>query len=133
MGLAHIIFSGNPNSTLFHTPNFLKSLITTHSKKSNYAFDFILGIAFALIKTPCLVGPYLVILNWLALNTVLASFYILIFNIGIILPLFSIAVLLSAGIVNISTIDRFRIQGRNTIRLLTGILLVSTAILLLIF
>lgn len=133
LGILYMISFRNPNSRLFRTPNFLKNVIITRSKKGTLAFDFMLGIVFALMKTPCLVGPYLVILSWLTVNITLATLYLLIFNLGIVLPLFVIAGLLASGITNISTINRFRIGERNIVRLLTGILLVLTAILLFIF
>lgn len=133
LGIAYIISSRNTSSRLFQTPRFLKNAIATRSKKSSIVFDFLLGVGFALIKTPCLVGPYLVILSWLTTNTTVATLYILIFNLGVVVPLFAIAGFLASGIVNLSTIDRFRTKERNITRLLTGVLLVSTAILLLVF
>jgi len=133
LGIAYIVSFRKPNSRLFQTPNFLKKVIISRSKKSILAFDFVLGAAFALIKTPCLVGPYLVVLSWLTVDMALATFYILIFNLGIVLPLFLTAAFLASGIVNISTMDRFRIRERNIVRLLTGVLLLSTSILLFIF
>ena len=133
LSIAYIISSRNPDSRLFQTPHFLKNVIASRSTKSSVVFDFVLGVGFALVKTPCLVGPYLVILNWLTTNTTVATFCVLIFNLGVVVPLFVIAGFLASGIVNLSTIDRFRTRERNITRLLTGVLLVSTAILLLVF
>lgn len=133
LGVAYIISSRNPNSRLFQTPHFLKNVIASRSKKSSLTFDFVLGVGFALIKTPCLVGPYLVLLSWLTTNTAIATLYVLIFNLGVVVPLFTIAAFLASGIMNLSTIDRFRTRERDLTRLLTGVLLVSTATLLLVF
>lgn len=133
LGITYMISSRNPNSRFFRTPQFLKNFIVSRSKKKSVGFDFILGVGFALAKTPCLVGPYLVILSWLTTNTALATFYIFIFNLGVVVPLFIIAGFLASGVVSIAAINRFRTKERNITRLLTGILLASTAVLLLVF
>ncbi len=128
-GAYYIIFYKKVQQGLFRTPDRLKNIIQQVVERNNLGYDFSMGFIFASIKIPCIGGLYLVLLNRIRTNPAQGLFYLGLFNVSLILPLFIIMGAVAMGIIGLSRTKNFTETHRGTIRLLTGILLIIAAII----
>ena len=92
---------------------------------------FLLGALFSLIRAPCVGGMYIALIGVISSQRYASSglFYLMIFNLGIVLP-----VMILGGVIALGTsperVDRFREDHRVAIRLITGFTLFALAALI---
>ena len=86
---------------------------------------------FVLIKIPCFGTIYLALLDNLYDNPLLYVF-IVVYLIGMVIPILLVLVLLRLGIES-SKIDEYRLKYRTHLRILNGAVLIFLSIYLLIF
>ncbi|MFB3765016.1 MAG: cytochrome c biogenesis protein [Methanotrichaceae archaeon] len=129
LGLAHIedwrrLRSGK--DSLFRTDWALKYVESgaTSGKHSSY---FLVGAMFSLVKAPCVGAVYLAILDLISSKSYFeGSVYLLVYNIGIILPIIILGGLIALGM-SPKQVDAFRKDYRAGLRLVTGIALLALA------
>ncbi|MCD1294530.1 cytochrome C biogenesis protein CcdA [Methanocella sp. CWC-04] len=90
--------------------------------------NFILGLVFGLIKMPCVGGIYIAILGAMIYTKDTGSLlaYLLIYNMGVILPLLFIGLIITLGM-KPEKVDEFRHKHRVKIKVFTGIVLALLA------
>lgn len=133
LGVYHIIFYKKVQWGLFRTPDRFKNIIQQAVERDNLGYDFSLGFLFASVKIPCIGGLYLILLNRIRTHTVQGLFYMGLFNISLIIPLFIIMGAVGLGLIRLSRTQAFTETHRGGIRLLTGVLLITAALLELLF
>lgn len=117
--------------TTFRTPQPLKDFMSRMDEKNLLLLSFLAGGMFSLVKAPCVGAVYLSLLSLLAMKTdiVRGIEYIWIFNLGLLLPVVLLGLLLAFGL-SPKTVTEFRERKRVGIRLMTGSILISLALLM---
>ena len=89
---------------------------------------FLLGALFSLVRAPCVGGIYIAIIGMIASQGHASSglLYLLIYNLGIALPLLLIGGIIALGM-SPEQVDHFRNKHRVSIRLITGFTLIAMA------
>jgi cytochrome c biogenesis protein CcdA len=115
----------------FRTPEFLKNFMGGMSEKNFLLVSFLSGGMFSLVKAPCVGAIYLSLLSILATKTdiVRGTVYMGIYNIGLLVPVIGLGFLLALGL-SPKKVTEFREKWRVEIRLTTGFILISLAILI---
>ncbi len=116
----------NEKSKLFKTPDKMKKIFKNLAEKGTIISTLLLGLAFTLIKSPCIASIMLSLLlkiNTLGSNIGLIISNIMLFCIGVILPIVLIFGLMKWGISS-EKVNEKRIKFRPYLRLLTGILII---------
>jgi cytochrome c-type biogenesis protein len=115
----------------FRTPEPLKNFMTTMDKNKLLLLSFLSGSMFSLVKAPCVGAIYLSILSILATKTDIFSgtVYMCIYNVGLLLPVVALGLLLAFGL-SPNKVTQFRERWRVEIRLTTGFILISIALLM---
>lgn len=116
----------NENSKLFKTPDKMKKIFKSLAEKGTIISTLLLGLAFTLIKSPCIASIMLSLLlkiNTLGSNIGLIISNIMLFCIGVILPIVLIFGLMKWGISS-EKVNEKRLKIRPYLRLLTGILII---------
>ena len=117
--------------TTFRTPETLKKFMGRMNKNNLLLLSFLSGSMFSLVKAPCVGAIYLSLLSILATKTdiVRGTIYIGIYHIGLLLPVIALGLLLAFGL-SPNKVTEFRERWRVEIRLTTGIILISVALLM---
>lgn len=91
---------------------------------------FLLGALFSLVRAPCVGGIYIAIIGIISSQGYASSglFYLVIYNIGIALPVLVIGGIIALGM-SPEQVDQFRNKHRVAIRLITGFTLIAMATL----
>lgn len=107
------------------------SLLRPYGKISMAGCSFAIGLGFGLIKMPCAGGPYLAILGMMAdqSNSFQGLYYLLAYDIGVVLPVLVLGVLLSTGF-SARRLDAIRTRYRAVLNIATGITLFILATVL---
>ncbi|HII81329.1 MAG TPA: cytochrome c biogenesis protein CcdA [Methanosarcina sp.] len=115
----------------FKTPESLKDFMSRMGEKNLLLLSFLAGGMFSLVKAPCVGAVYLSILSLLAIKTDITRGieYIGIYNIGLLLPIVCLGLLLSFGL-SPKKVTEFRERKRVGIRLTTGLILITLALLM---
>lgn len=115
----------------FKTPQSLKDFMSRMGEKNLLLLSFLAGGMFSLVKAPCVGAVYLSILSLLAMKTDIAKGieYMGIYNIGLLLPVVLLGLLLAFGL-SPKKVTEFRERKRVGIRLTTGLILISLALLM---
>ena len=117
--------------TTFRTPETLKKFMGRMNKNNLLLLSFLSGSMFSLVKAPCVGAIYLSLLSILATKTdiVRGTIYIGIYHIGLLLPVIALGLLLAFGL-SPNKVTEFRERWRVEIRLTTGLILISVALLM---
>jgi cytochrome c biogenesis protein CcdA len=117
--------------TTFRTPEPLKRFMGRMNKNNLLLLSFLSGSMFSLVKAPCVGAIYLSLLSILATKTDIftGTIYIGIYHIGLLLPVIALGLLLAFGL-SPNKVTEFRERWRVEIRLTTGLILVSVALLM---
>ena len=129
IGLWQIIESKKEHSTIFGTPQKVKTVLKTFIEKNSGLYAFLVGIIFVFIKIPCFGSIYLALLYNIRHNPLLYT-YIIIYLIGMIIPILIIFLLLRLGLES-EKVSEFRLENRAKLRILSGAVLIFLAIYLL--
>ncbi|MDM7917537.1 MAG: cytochrome c biogenesis CcdA family protein [Methanosarcina sp.] len=115
----------------FKTPQPLKDFMSRMGEKNLLLLSFLAGGMFSLVKAPCVGAVYLSILSLLAMKTdiVRGIEYMGIYNLGLLLPVVLLGLALAFGL-SPKKVTEFRERKRVGIRLTTGLILISLALLM---
>lgn len=115
----------------FRTPQSLKDFMSRMGEKNLLLLSFLAGGMFSLVKAPCVGAVYLSILSMLAIKTdiVRGIEYMGIYNLGLLLPVVCLGLLLAFGL-SPKKVTEFRERKRVGIRLTTGLILITLALLM---
>jgi cytochrome c biogenesis protein CcdA len=115
----------------FRTPQSLKDFMSRMGEKNLLLLSFLAGGMFSLVKAPCVGAVYLSILSLLAMKTDIARGieYMGIYNLGLLLPVVCLGLLLAFGL-SPKKVTEFRERKRVGIRLTTGLILITLALLM---
>lgn len=115
----------------FRTPQSLKDFMSQMGEKNLLLLSFLAGGMFSLVKAPCVGAVYLSILSMLAIKTdiVRGIEYMAIYNLGLLLPVVGLGLLLAFGL-SPKKVTEFREKKRVGIRLTTGLILITLALLM---
>ena len=129
IGVWQIAESKLEKSRIFGTPQKVKTILKDFINKNSGFYAFLVGIIFVLIKIPCFGTIYLSLIYDLYSNPLLLL-YIIVYLIGLIIPIILILILIRLGLES-NKIDDFRLKYRTSLRILSGGLLITLALLLL--
>ena len=112
-------------------PNSLKNFMSGMNEKNLLLLSFLSGGMYFLVKAPCVGAVYLSILSILVTKTDMMRgiAYMGLYNIGLLLPIVALGLLLSFGL-SPKEVTEFREKWRVEIRLTTGLILISLALLM---
>jgi cytochrome c-type biogenesis protein len=130
LGTWYIIDSFNENSKLFNTPDKLKKFFSKLSLERSTFASFVLGFIFTILKSPCVAGVMLSLLFSMmssGLNVVFAIPVLLIFAIGVALPILIVFLALRLGVQN-EKINQKRLKYRPYLRIASGIIIIITTL-----
>jgi cytochrome c-type biogenesis protein len=115
----------------FKTPDSLKSFMSGMTKQNLLLMSFLSGGLYFLVKAPCVGAVYLSILSVLVTKTnmVTGIVFMGLYILGLMLPIVTLGLLLSSGL-SPKDVAEFRERWRVEIRLVTGIILFSLALLM---
>ncbi len=129
IGIWQIIECKREKSIIFGTPEKLKTILKDFIEKNSAFYAFLVGIIFVLIKIPCFGIVYLALLYNLQ-NDPLLFLFIVIYLVGMIIPIIIVLILLRVGLES-SKLNEFRIKYRIHLRILNAIILIFLAFYLL--
>ena len=129
MGVWQIAESKLEKSRIFGTTQKVKTILKDFIERNSGFYAFLVGIIFVLIKIPCFGTIYLSLIYDLYSNPLLLL-YIIVYLIGLIIPIILILILIRLGLES-NKIDEFRLKYRTSLRILSGGLLITLAVLLL--
>ncbi|HWR26001.1 MAG TPA: cytochrome c biogenesis CcdA family protein, partial [Methanosarcina sp.] len=117
--------------TTFKTPEALKNFMGKMGEKNLLLFPFLSGGMYSLVKAPCVGAIYLSLLSILATKTdlVKGTAYMGVYNFGLLLPVVALGLLLAFGL-SPKKVTEFRENWRVEVRLVTGFILISVALLM---
>jgi cytochrome c biogenesis protein CcdA len=115
----------------FKTPDSLKSFMSGMTRQNLLLISFLSGGWYFLVKAPCVGAVYLSILSILVTKTNLMTgiTYMGLYIIGLLLPIVTLGLLLSSGL-SPKDVAEFRERWRVEVRLITGVILFSLALLM---
>jgi len=115
----------------FRTPEPLKKFMGKMNKDNLLLLSFLSGSMFSLVKAPCVGAIFLSLLSLLATKTDIArgTLYMGLYNLGLLLPVIALGLLLAFGL-SPNRVTEFRERWRVEIRLTTGLILISVALLM---
>jgi cytochrome c biogenesis protein CcdA len=90
--------------------------------------SFAIGIAFGLVKMPCVGGLYIAILGTVLQSERFAEglVYLIVYNLGVIVPVLALGGLLAFGL-KPAALNAFRLRHRVKLKVFTGLLLAAMA------
>jgi cytochrome c-type biogenesis protein len=114
----------------FKTPDSLKSFMSGMTRQNLLLMSFLSGGLYFFVKAPCVGAVYLSILSILVTKTnmITGTVYMGLYILGLLLPIVTLGLLLSSGL-SPKDVAEFRERWRVEIRLVTGLILVSLALL----
>jgi len=112
----------------FKTPEFLKNKLKKMTYIDNPYFDFFLGNLFGIIKSPCILAPFALVMISGSENLLLS---IILYNVGNITLIMIFILLIMIGILKSSHLSKTRFCGRLFQRGFIGIALIISALLIL--
>lgn len=114
----------------FKTPDSLKSFMSGMTRRNILLMSFLSGGLYFLVKAPCVGAVYLSILSILVTKTnmITGTVYMGLYILGLLLPIVTLGLLLSSGL-SPKDVAEFRERWRVEIRLVTGLILISLALL----
>ncbi len=128
LGIWQILEFKSEESIVFGTSNRVKSVLRDFIEKRSGLYAFLVGIIFAFIKIPCFGGPYLQLL-FFSQNNPFLGFLILFYFTGMLLPIVCILLAIRIGFQS-EKINKFRLDYRPYLRLLSGCFLITLTLYL---
>jgi cytochrome c-type biogenesis protein len=134
LGLWHIFdayWLKKHSRSTFKTPDSLKNFMSGMTKQNLLLMSFLSGGLYFLVKAPCVGAVYLFILSILVTNTnmMAGTVYMGLYILGLLLPIVTLGLWLSSGL-SPKNVAEFRERWRVEIRLVTGLILFSLALLM---
>jgi cytochrome c biogenesis protein CcdA len=124
----------NPKSLLVETPDSIKGMSESLTRKNSALTAFLLGGLFSLVKAPCVGGIYISILSMASaadINMQLNALPLLAsYNLGLIFPLLLISGAVLFG-VSPKTIEDWREQNKYGMRIFLGLTLILLGLFML--
>ncbi len=113
-------------------PSIFKSFVGRYKplyRKFSLAASFGLGIAFGLVKMPCVGGIYVAILGAILESGETGGGlpYLAAYNLGVVLPVLALGVFLALGL-SPARVEEFRERHRMALKAMTGLLLAAMAV-----
>ncbi len=130
IGIWEIVEFKKEKSTIFGTPERVKTWLKSFIEKQSGPYAFLLGMLFAFVKVPCVGGVYLTIMYNAWLDP-LFIWYVILYYMGMILPVVILLVALRIGLSS-NRINSFREKYRPHLRLVGGIILIALTVYLLL-
>ncbi len=134
LGLWTIKDYKNPKSFLVETPENVKGISESLTKRGSMMTSFVLGGIFSLVKAPCVGGIYLAILNMASsadIGTKINAVPLLLsYNLGLVFPLLLISGAVLFGVPP-DAIERWRENNKYGMRIFVGITLVLVGLIML--
>lgn len=115
----------------FKTPESLKNFMSGTGGKNLLLLSFLSGGMYFLVKAPCVGAVYLSVLSILVTKTDVMTgiAYMGLYNLGLLLPIVALGLMLSFGL-SPKEVTEFRVKWRVEIRLTTGLILISLALMM---
>lgn len=134
LGLWHIYdayYIRKHSRSSFKTPRSFGGFMHKAEGRNILFISFVGGSIFSLVKAPCVGAVYLMILEMLIKgdNLLNGTFYLGLYNLGVILPILLLGSLLAFGL-DPKKVNEIREKRRVEVRLVTGLVLILLAILL---
>jgi cytochrome c-type biogenesis protein len=124
----------NPKSLLVETPENIKGMSESLTRKNSAAAAFVLGGIFSLVKAPCVGGIYLSVLNMASAESVadkIGAVPLLIsYNLGLVFPLLLISGAVMLGVPP-KAIEAWREKNKYAMRIFLGVSLIAVGLLML--
>ncbi|MBD3353262.1 MAG: hypothetical protein GF364_17410 [Candidatus Lokiarchaeota archaeon] len=130
LGVWYIADAWNESSKLFKTPYKVKQILKKMTNQNSIISTFLLGLAFTLIKSPCVAAILLSLLfniNSYASTMGNVILNLSMFAIGVILPILLIFMFIRLGI-NSEKVNNKRKEYRPYLRMISGILIIALTI-----
>ena len=116
---------------LFRIPDSKKGLLSTYMKKASIPGGFIVGVLVGIYGMACTAGIYISILGMLYRDLTSGLFYLVVYNIIVIIPLIVILLLVFFGIPP-EKVNSWREERKSQLRLAIGVVMVLMGIIILI-
>ncbi|MFX1311942.1 MAG: cytochrome c biogenesis protein CcdA [Promethearchaeota archaeon] len=130
IGIWEIIECKKEHSTIYRTPEKVKTVLKNFIEQNSGFYAFLVGIIFVLIKVPCF-GPIYLSLLYNLQNNPLLFFFIFIYLLGMIIPIIILLILTRLGLES-TKLNEYRLKYRPYLRILSGLILIFLAIYLLV-
>ncbi len=130
IGVWQIVECRKEQSTIFGTPEKVKTVLKEFIDKNSGFYAFLVGIIFVLIKIPCFGSVYLALV-YSVRNSPTIYVFIAVYLIGMMLPIILVLIFLRIGLESMKLND-FRLKYRTLLRLLSGCVLIFLAFYLLV-
>ena len=108
-------------------PKSKKEIISKWAKKATIPSAIILGILVSMFELPCTGGIYLAILSLLAKSAINGYFYLAIYNLVFVFPLFVILSLTYSG-TKLKTLNKWKESNKNWMKLISGLFMLLLGI-----
>jgi len=126
LGLWYMIDAWNKKSRLFSTPEKFKNLFKKLANKQNLLSAILLGLLFTILKSPCVAAILLSLLfnilnNYFNKNLIILN--IMVFSIGVIIPIIIIALILKLSM-KFEKFNEKREKIRPFLRFISGLIII---------
>lgn len=128
IGIWQVVEFRKEKSVIFGTPDQVKYVIKGFMEKGSGFYALLIGFIFAFIKIPCFGAPYLQLL-FFSQRDPLLSLLVLSYFIGMLMPIIGILIAIRVGFQS-ERVNKFRINYRPYLRLLSGILIITLTLYL---
>ena len=132
LGLWHIYdawYLRTNTESSFYTPKSFIRITESVTKNVSLPASFFMGALFSLIKAPCVGAVYFVILDMVRSGSGEGYLYLAAYNFGVVLPVLVLGFAIAFGL-NPEKVEKFRKEKRSVMRLITGVTLLSIAVLM---
>lgn len=134
LGIWTLVDYRNPKSLLVETPDSIKGMSESLTRKNSAVSAFLLGGIFSLVKAPCVGGIYISVLNMASaadMSVRLNAIPLLVsYNLGLIFPLLFISGAVLLGVPP-KTIEEWREKNKYSMRIFLGLTLILVGIVML--
>ena len=124
LGLWYLLDAFAENSALFSTPPSIKKFVNNMIHKGGMIYGFGLGFIFSILKIPCVGGVMIALFLGMGENPLYFSVNLLLFYVGLLLPLVILMILLLRGI-DSEKIKTIRLKYRPLLRIITGLAIIG--------
>jgi cytochrome c biogenesis protein CcdA len=124
----------NPKSLLVETPENIKGMSESLTRKNSVATAFLLGGLFSLVKAPCVGGIYLSVLNMASSADMAVKInaipLLVSYNLGLVFPLLIISGAVLLGVPP-NKIEEWREKNKFKMRIFLGVALILVGLIML--
>ncbi|CAG0978486.1 MAG: cytochrome c-type biogenesis protein [Candidatus Methanoperedens nitroreducens] len=132
LGLWHVYDANHlrkNTESSFYTPKAFIRLTESVTKKVSLPASFFMGALFSLIKAPCVGAVYFLILDMVRKGEGTGYLYLAAYNFGVVLPVLVLGGAIAFGL-DPGKVEKFRKDKRVMMRLVTGVTLLTIAVLM---